>query len=194
MSHAPGFALRVALPLGSVLAIAACTDDARVLWEREPGPTSATAGVTGAGAGGNPTLPQPTGGNMQPFPVCGEGGPLPDEPCECPPEAPCFCSFVDPMPPPEVCTMLCPEGGCQIECLEAFACDAECGQGCDLQCGPGVSCTLGCAADCTMVCEQGAICSLWSWDGPSQIYCAQGATCECALQDNCVCSGPGCPL
>jgi hypothetical protein len=62
-----------------------------------------------------------------------------------------------------------------------------------MHCDPGSMCNLGCAGGCTLVCEEGAICQLFSWEGPSEMFCALGAACECPIQDHCNCVGPGCP-
>jgi hypothetical protein len=60
-------------------------------------------------------------------------------------------------------------------------------------CEPFSTCDLSCQGGCDVVCGTGSFCTLFSFDGPSQIYCEAGAMCECPIAANCQCFGPGCP-
>lgn len=170
----------------------ACTDDARVLWERSVSTggagTSIAVSSTGADVGGFVEPPLPPD-----LPFCNET-PVPSGvPCTCLPAEPCMCMPSEPEMEILPCQMVCDGGGCELICDGPSPCDTECVDGCAIQCEPGSICSSLCANDCVMYCEQGAECHLWSYEGPSQMFCFAGSVCDCTPENNCLCEGIGCP-
>ncbi len=114
-------------------------------------------------------------------------GPM-DDLCECPENTHCVCE------PDGVCNVQCLGQGCSFECSPFASCDFHCaGGGCSVECLPGSNCHVACEQDCAVQCLGDAICTLWSWQGVSNLYCDLEASCLCDEPMGCLCSGPGCP-
>ena len=179
--------------LGVAVIATACDNDQRVLWQETAGDTAPTTSVTTTGSGGAPmftsTGPEPP----PPLAFCGDEDPEPQVgPCFCPPNAPCACGVLEEPFNEEPCSMICDTDACQFLCEPGRECEGECTQGCELECQPDASCSLLCEGDCTLICDAGSTCHLYSWGGPSQLLCLQGATCFCEFEENCECIGTGC--
>ncbi len=177
-----------ALLLSAAQGVVGCNDDGPILWQR---PQTADGGDgTGPNGGGDDGPMPPPPGGAPPIP-CIPDGPEPEQVCICPPSSACFC---EPGGGGELCALACEnDSSCDLTCGSETSCNLDCDVGCTMRCEPFSTCTIGCGGDCAVVCGEGAHCTLWSWDAPSEIYCELGAQCECPIPDGCVCSGPGCP-
>lgn len=170
-----------------LMLMASCDRDRQLLWET-PHPATSTGG-----AGGGDVLVEPVGG----------GRPTPIPPtmttleckaevgCDCPSFTSCACSTTD--DPNALCGMSCSMGDCFLTCRSSSACDLRCAFGCSIVCESFSACTVNCDSGCALYCAANAYCQAWSMMGPIDMYCEEGAVCECPIQTSCTCSGPGCP-
>ena len=132
--------------------------------------------------------PPPAGGGMTTGPPEPVFCPDPNAPmCECEPGQFCVCEPT----PADQCLIGCGLGACTLECMPFADCNFDCEGGCEANCQPDSNCVLFCGDNCSLTCLSGSTCMLWSWNGPSSMYCEQGAVCDC--QQGCSCFGPGCP-
>lgn len=196
--------LRVCWAVAAAAALAwagGCNGDGEVLW-RMPDVGGNSAGGVG-GQGGQPSVgngwPPPSSGAQLVGPGPGPGGgpdplPCPDPMapiCECAAGQLCYCEPNPNSPAGEDCFVQCNEGECALECMPMITCNFDCAGGCNTTCHPDSSCEFFCGDGCTMTCFAGSVCTLWSWNGPSEMYCEDGALCNCL--EGCSCFGPGCP-
>ena len=171
-----------------------CEADGTVLWRQGAGGHGGSVTVGGRGGGGDVSTtsggpggdyPPPPGG-APPFFEC----PPDIQPCPCPEGEACMCT-PSPNGPPQ-CDVQCVDNNCQFDCDPKLPnCSFSCSVGCSAVCHAGSDCNMICEGDCTLACLSQSSCTLWSWGGPSQMFCDFGAICDCTEQ--CVCTGPGCP-
>ena len=190
------------LLLASVLALTACDQDGRILWAEGSGGNS-TGGGTGAGAGTSsgtepgttfdpamlglldrPWLPWPP----PPLECFGPEPPI----CYCPAATSCACAG-PPEPPLDPCQLVCEGTDCNLICHPDNVCDMTCDAGCTMVCEPFSTCNLSCDSDCQVLCQEGSFCTVWSAQGPIELFCDLTAICECPVPGSCICNGPGCP-
>jgi len=168
--------LAVAVTAVVVLWLAACNQDALVLYE------------TGTGGQAGATTTVTTGGSGGANPVMVQCQPQDKGPCFCPKGANCSCN-------PNAtssCSIDCPEGYCGLDCHPASNCELWCGEGCDFVCPAGATCTVKCIGGCTLECSENATCTIYSYKYASEVECMENANCNCPKGSFCECSGKGC--